>query len=498
MEGDPYALVAMTIAAYAVGAHKGYLYLRGEYPRALRRMEHAIGQARARGLLGEDVLGQGYACDSGIRRGAGAYICGEETALFNWMDRGEPRCQTALPCEKGLFGKPTAENNVETLVNVLPILTRGAGVRGDRHPGPHRPEAVLRVGQRGPARNLRMAVRGDAGRAAGVGGRARGAARGAARRRGGRLRTARRTRHPAHLRGDPGRRARPSARVWSWPSTTPSRSPASCCASPSFCRTSRAGSAAPAPGRDRTAGGGAAPDRRAQGRRGGRRRRPAQGGRPRDAGRLDLRSGRPRGTPWDPRSTAWGLTNDRDTAGSAASARRVHPRRAGGQGSGGLDDPRRLPGGGQGGPHPLPRRICSPPRTPAGSVSSSSRAPGTLVRPRARRKRAWRCGRNSSAPATAARSSSSSSPPRSTCRPLRRWPGGSRSTRRNRTASAPARRVSTRSPRSTTASMSATTTSASSATSASTPVATSGRTPSRSRSPGAGSTPGSPSSTMPR
>ncbi|MFE2520623.1 NADH-ubiquinone oxidoreductase-F iron-sulfur binding region domain-containing protein [Streptomyces mirabilis] len=129
MEGDPYALVeAMTIAAYAVGAHQGYLYLRGEYPRALYRMEHAIGQARARGLLGEDVLGQGYAFDIEIRRGAGAYICGEETALFNSIEgyRGEPRSKPPFPVEKGLFGKPTAENNVETLVNVLPILTRGA------------------------------------------------------------------------------------------------------------------------------------------------------------------------------------------------------------------------------------------------------------------------------------------------------------------------------------------------------------------------------------
>lgn len=129
MEGDPYALVeAMTIAAYAVGAHKGYLYLRGEYPRALHRMEHALGQARARGLLGEDVLGQGYAFDIEIRRGAGAYICGEETALFNSIEgyRGEPRSKPPFPVEKGLFGKPTAENNVETLLNVLPILTRGA------------------------------------------------------------------------------------------------------------------------------------------------------------------------------------------------------------------------------------------------------------------------------------------------------------------------------------------------------------------------------------
>ncbi|MGW6911672.1 NAD(P)H-dependent oxidoreductase subunit E [Streptomyces sp. NPDC054940] len=129
MEGDPYALVeAMTIAAYATGAHQGYLYLRGEYPRALRRLEHAIAQARARGLLGDDVLGQGYAFDIEIRRGAGAYICGEETALFNSIEgyRGEPRSKPPFPVEKGLFGKPTVENNVETLVNVLPILTMGA------------------------------------------------------------------------------------------------------------------------------------------------------------------------------------------------------------------------------------------------------------------------------------------------------------------------------------------------------------------------------------
>ncbi|MFF0162040.1 NAD(P)H-dependent oxidoreductase subunit E [Streptomyces sp. NPDC005263] len=129
MEGDPYALVeAMTIAGYATGAHRGYLYLRGEYPRATRRMRHALDQARARGLLGDDVLGQGYAFDIEIRRGAGAYICGEETALFNSIEgrRGEPRSKPPFPVEKGLFGKPTVENNVETLVNVLPILTMGA------------------------------------------------------------------------------------------------------------------------------------------------------------------------------------------------------------------------------------------------------------------------------------------------------------------------------------------------------------------------------------
>jgi NADH-quinone oxidoreductase subunit F len=129
MEGDPFALVeAMTIAAYATGAHRGHLYLRGEYPRAIHRMQNAVDQARARGLLGDDVLGQGYAFDIEIRRGAGAYICGEETALFNSIEgyRGEPRSKPPFPVEKGLFGRPTVENNVETLVNVLPILTMGA------------------------------------------------------------------------------------------------------------------------------------------------------------------------------------------------------------------------------------------------------------------------------------------------------------------------------------------------------------------------------------
>ncbi|BFO17103.1 hypothetical protein SHKM778_34910 [Streptomyces sp. KM77-8] len=100
MEGDPFALVeAMTIAAYATGAHHGYLYLRGEYPRATAHMEHAITQARSRGLLGDDILGQGYAFDLEIRRGAGAYICGEETALFNSIEgyRGEPRTKPPSP-----------------------------------------------------------------------------------------------------------------------------------------------------------------------------------------------------------------------------------------------------------------------------------------------------------------------------------------------------------------------------------------------------------------
>ncbi|MEV0628467.1 NAD(P)H-dependent oxidoreductase subunit E [Nonomuraea wenchangensis] len=129
MENDPYALVeAMTVAAYATGCARGYLYVRGEYPRAAARLAHAIATARARGLLGPDILGKGLSFDIELRRGAGAYICGEETAIFNSIEghRGEPRSKPPFPVEKGLFGKPTVVNNVETLVNVLPILERGA------------------------------------------------------------------------------------------------------------------------------------------------------------------------------------------------------------------------------------------------------------------------------------------------------------------------------------------------------------------------------------
>jgi NADH-quinone oxidoreductase subunit F len=129
MEGDPFSLVeAMTVAAYATGCRHGYLYLRGEYPRAYARLTAAIEKARARNLLGANILGSGFAFDLEIRRGAGAYICGEETAIFNSIEghRGEPRSKPPFPVEKGLFGKPTVVNNVETLVNVLPILIGGA------------------------------------------------------------------------------------------------------------------------------------------------------------------------------------------------------------------------------------------------------------------------------------------------------------------------------------------------------------------------------------
>jgi NADH-quinone oxidoreductase subunit F len=129
IEGDPFALIeALTIAGFATGSEHGFVYLRGEYPLAHERLRDAIEQARAAGLLGDDVMGSGVRFDVELRRGAGAYICGEETALFNSIEgkRGEPRNKPPFPVTHGVFGKPTAINNVETLVNVLEILRIGA------------------------------------------------------------------------------------------------------------------------------------------------------------------------------------------------------------------------------------------------------------------------------------------------------------------------------------------------------------------------------------
>ena len=129
MEGDPFSLVeAMTIAGFAMAAEKGFIYLRGEYPLAKARLENAIAKAHARGFLGDNVMGAGFRFDLELRCGAGAYICGEETALFNSLEgrRGEPRSKPPFPVTHGLFGKPTGINNVETLVNVNVILGIGA------------------------------------------------------------------------------------------------------------------------------------------------------------------------------------------------------------------------------------------------------------------------------------------------------------------------------------------------------------------------------------
>ena len=128
MEGDPFALIeSMIIAGFATGCEQAYLYIRGEYPLARRRLEHAIRQCRAQSLLGSNILGAGVRFDVELRIGAGAYICGEETALMNSIEgkRGEPRNKPPFPTQVGLFGRPTIIQNVETLLNVLPIITRG-------------------------------------------------------------------------------------------------------------------------------------------------------------------------------------------------------------------------------------------------------------------------------------------------------------------------------------------------------------------------------------
>ncbi len=129
LEGDPFALVeAMTLAGVTVGAEKGWIYLRGEYPLARERLANAIAQARSMGLLGDDVMGRGARFDIELRIGAGAYICGEETALLNSIEgyRGEPRTKPPFPVDEGLFGQPTLIHNVETLLNAPFIVREGA------------------------------------------------------------------------------------------------------------------------------------------------------------------------------------------------------------------------------------------------------------------------------------------------------------------------------------------------------------------------------------
>jgi NADH-quinone oxidoreductase subunit F len=129
MEGDPLAVLeGMTIAAFVTGAKQGYIYLRGEYPLAAEGMQLAIDSAHENGFLGDNILGSGLQFNVEIRRGAGAYICGEETALFNSIEgyRGEPRNKPPFPTQSGLFRQPTVVNNVETLVNV-PVIIREGG-----------------------------------------------------------------------------------------------------------------------------------------------------------------------------------------------------------------------------------------------------------------------------------------------------------------------------------------------------------------------------------
>ncbi len=129
LEGDPHALIeAMAIAGYAIGADQGYVYVRAEYPIAVNRLQIAIDQAKEYGLLGKDIFGTGFNFDLEIRLGAGAFVCGEETALMTSIEgnRGEPRPRPPFPAVKGLFGKPTVLNNVETYANIPQIILKGS------------------------------------------------------------------------------------------------------------------------------------------------------------------------------------------------------------------------------------------------------------------------------------------------------------------------------------------------------------------------------------
>ena len=129
LEGDPHAVLeAMAIAGYAIGADEGWIYVRAEYPIAVKRLNIAIEQAREYGLLGKDIFGTGFNFDIHIRLGAGAFVCGEETALLTSIEgnRGEPRPRPPFPAVKGLWGQPTIVNNVETYANVAQIILKGA------------------------------------------------------------------------------------------------------------------------------------------------------------------------------------------------------------------------------------------------------------------------------------------------------------------------------------------------------------------------------------
>jgi len=128
LEGDPHSVLeAMTIAGYAIGGSQGYIYVRAEYPIAVKRLSIAINQAREYGLLGKNILGTGFDFDIELRLGAGAFVCGEETALIASIEgqRGMPRPRPPFPANKGLFGKPTLLNNVETYANICPIINNG-------------------------------------------------------------------------------------------------------------------------------------------------------------------------------------------------------------------------------------------------------------------------------------------------------------------------------------------------------------------------------------
>ena len=128
LEGDPHSVIeAMAIAAYAIGANKGYIYVRAEYPIAVKRFDIALKQAREYGILGENIFRSNFSFDIEIRLGAGAFVCGEETALLESIEgrRGQPRVKPPYPAVSGLWGKPTLINNVETYANIAQIILNG-------------------------------------------------------------------------------------------------------------------------------------------------------------------------------------------------------------------------------------------------------------------------------------------------------------------------------------------------------------------------------------
>ena len=163
LERDPHALLeGMIIAAYAIGSHKAYVYIRGEYFRSAQRFSRAVEEAYAHGWLGKNIQGSGFDLDVVIHRGAGAYICGEETALLTSLEGGKgfPKLKPPFPAISGLFQCPTIVNNVETLACVPFILREGRGaLRGPRHAQAGRHAALLRVRACEPARPLRGAGR---------------------------------------------------------------------------------------------------------------------------------------------------------------------------------------------------------------------------------------------------------------------------------------------------------------------------------------------------
>ena len=131
LEGDPHSVLeGMIICGYVIGAERGYIYCRAEYPVAVKNLNIAIQQAREFGFLGENILGTGFSFDLEVRQGAGAFVCGEETALIASIEgkRGEPRPRPPFPAVKGLWGKPTNNNNVETYANVPQIILHRRGV----------------------------------------------------------------------------------------------------------------------------------------------------------------------------------------------------------------------------------------------------------------------------------------------------------------------------------------------------------------------------------